>query len=231
MTGNNPWRNPPLQEAILEVRFPPVEDYTLFVAELTVKNRKFFPETQALPNANMPSNIIISGQVRHRFIGKNKDVIFQVGPDTLSINIIKYSGFDSFKNHISKIIKALGEAIHLEKIEKISLRYINRFSRVQDVFTVLNIVSPFPNHNKSKTTGIQLGFTVEEDSNTFISTNIVFPVDNKDLILDINAFFISKVPTMNWNFDLMLEWINKSHDLIYDNFEVLVGEKEKEERK
>lgn len=230
MTGNNPWRNPPLQEAILEVRFPPVEDYTLFVAELTVRNRESFPTTQALPNANMPSNIIISGQVRHRFIGKNKDVIFQVGPDTLSINIIKYSGFDSFKDNISKILDALGEAINLEKIEKISLRYINRFSKIQNVFTVLNIVTPFPNHNTLKTKGIQLGFTVEENSDTYISTNIVFPVDNKDLILDINAFSVSK-STTNWGFESMLEWLNESHNLIYDNFEILVSEKEKEERK
>ena len=230
MTGNNPWRNPPLQEAILEVRFPPVEDYTLFVAELTVKNRDLFPKTQALPNANMPSNIIISGQVRHRFIGKNKDVIFQVGPDTLSINIIKYSGFNSFKDNIRKILSTLSEAINLEKTERISLRYINRFSNIQDIFAVLNIVSPFPNHNKSKTKGIQLGFTSEENSNTFVSTNIVFPIDNRDLILDITAFSPNK-ETINWDLKSMLEWVDKSHNIIYDNFEVLVSEKEKKERK
>ena len=208
-----------------------MEDYTIFVAELTVKNRHLFPKTQALPNANMPSNIIIRGQVRHRFIGNNKDVIFQVGPEYLSINIIKYSGFDSFKDNISKILSALGEAINLEEIETVSLRYINRFSKVQDIFTVLNITSPFPNHDKSKTIGIQLGFTKEENINTSISTNIVFPVDNRDSILDINAFSINKTSMQSWSFKLMLEWIDESHNLIYDNFEVLVSEKEKEERK
>lgn len=203
MVGNPSWKNPPLQEAIFEVRFPPVNDYRLFLAELINKNRELFPKIQALPNAELPSSIIISGQVRHRFIRKDKNVVFQVGPDTLSINIIRYSGFDDFLKNIRKIISSACEFIKLEKLNQVSLRYINRFSRIKDIFSTINIVSPFPNYDKLKARGMQINYTKEENNTTFISTNIIFLVNNGDLMLDINAFYTEQMLEKKWNLDLV----------------------------
>lgn len=231
MAGNPPWRNPPLQEAIFEIRFPPVKDYSLFMSELRIKHRDLFPVIKTLTNVNLPESMIISGQVRHRFIGKNNDIIFQVGQNTLSINIIKYSGFDKFKNYIKDIVSTLCESIKIEDSTQMSLRYINKFDKTQDPFDILNIKFQFPTYNNSKTKGIQINYTKEESKTFFISTNVIFPINNEDLILDINALYTDKIANINWNLDSIIEWTEKSHNLIYDNFESLVSEGEKEKRK
>lgn len=233
MAGNPPWQNPPLQEAIFEIRFPAVKDYALFVSELRIKNHNHFPEIKTLSNAGLPDSIIIGGQVRHRFIGENQDVIFQVGPNTLSINIIKYSGFDSFKNYIRQIVDPIydSDLVEISNLKQISLRYINRFRKIQDPFVTLNITSPFTSYDMAKTKGIQINYTREENHTVFISSNVVFPVDKSDLILDINAFVTDEVSDKKWTLDSIIGWADKVHNLIYDDFESLVAKEEKERRK
>ena len=231
MAANSPWKNPPLQEAIFEIRFPPVKDYTLMVAELINQNRELFPEAQTLPVTELPASIIIGGQVRHRFIGKKKDILFQTGPDTLSINVIRYSGFDKFIKSIKNIVNTASTSIQISDLSQINLRYINRFGNIKDPFSILNIASPFPMADISKTRGIQINYTKEENDVTYISTNIVFPVNNLDLILDINAFYTSKLLKKSWDLNSIIEWTNVSHNLVYENFESLIADREKEERK
>lgn len=229
MSANPSWKNPPLQEAIFEIRFPPVKDYTLFVAELNFQNRELFPEVQTLPVAELPASIVIGGQVRHRFIGKDKDTIFQVGPDTLCINVIRYSGFNKFKKNIKNILNSADTSIKIGSLNQISLRYINRFRDIDNPFNILKINSPFPNAELFNTKGIQINYTKEEDSKIYVSTNVVFPVNKSDLILDLNAFYTDNLIKESWNLESIINWIEQSHDLIYENFESLIMDKIKEE--
>ncbi len=39
MASHTPWRSPPLQEAVFEVRFPAVEDYSIFVGGMAEVKR------------------------------------------------------------------------------------------------------------------------------------------------------------------------------------------------
>ncbi|MBW4558134.1 MAG: hypothetical protein KME59_19805 [Trichormus sp. ATA11-4-KO1] len=58
------WRNPPLQEAVFEIRFPSVSDYALFAGGMAISQQQEFPTTQKLQAAEIPEIVELSGLVR-----------------------------------------------------------------------------------------------------------------------------------------------------------------------
>jgi uncharacterized protein (TIGR04255 family) len=230
MSTNTPWRNPPVQEAIFEIRFPPLKDYALFVGGMAAANKEKFPQSEKLPVADLPSSIVIEGQVIHRFYNEERNLIFQTGHTLISLNVIAYSGFIFFSEEIKNIIELAKKYVDNEKITLLSLRYINKFDNVSDPFAILNLQSPFPNYDVSKSKIIQINHVEKKDATSLmLSTNLAFPVNQSSLILDLTIF--SNNQEFFWNTESIVDWANKAHELIYDNFESLVSDIEKEKRK
>ena len=227
---NPTWHNPPVREAIFEIRFPPLEDYALFVGAIAAANKEKFPRSEKLPSADIPLSILIEGQVIHRFYNKESTVIFQTGQDVISVNAIAYEGFASFLNEIKNILNITKEYIDNDKINLINLRYINIFNEISDPFKTLNIQFPFENYELSKILGIRINYLKQEDDETKrVSINLAFPINTSDLLLELSIF--SDRSDFCLDVNKMLAWISQSHEVIYKNFEELVSESEKRKRK
>jgi len=227
--NNETWRNPPLQEAVFEIRFPSVSDYALFAGGMAISQQQEFPTTEKLQTADIPEIVGLTGLVKHRFISSDKSLLFQTGIDVLSVNSIAYRGFADFLANIGKILTATEKFTSLSTLTRLGLRYINRLSNVDYPPSVLNIKLPFQNTDISKTQLLQIREVSKlDDEGTLLSVNVQFPVDPKDLILDMD---ISLNPSDKlWDIQMILDWTDKAHDAIWDNFQDLISQNEKEAR-
>lgn len=229
MKNHEPWRNPPLQEAVFEIRFPSVSDYALFAGGMAISQQQEFPTTQKLQAAEIPEIVELAGLVKHRFISSDESLLFQTGTDVLSVNSVAYKGFVNFLENIGKILTATEKFVSLSTLTRLGLRYINRFSNVDYPPSVLNINLPFQNTDISKTQLLQLReINKLDDEGTLLSINVQFPVEPKDLILDIDVSL--NFPQKSWDIEMILDWTHKAHDVIWENFQVLISENEKEVR-
>lgn len=156
MKNHEPWRNPPLQEAVFEIRFPTVSDYALFAGGMAMSQQQEFLTTQKLQAAEIPEIVELAGLVKHRFISPDESLLFQTGTDVLSVNSVAYKGFVNFLENIGKILTATEKFVSLSTLTRLGLRYINRFSNVDYPPSLLNINLPFQNTDISKTQLLQL---------------------------------------------------------------------------
>ncbi|MGF1518367.1 MAG: TIGR04255 family protein [Nodosilinea sp.] len=231
MASHAPWRNPPLQEAVFEVRFPPVDDYSIFVGGMATVKRNRFPKVDRLPADELPPSIMVSGAVRHRFTTEDKGLLFQTGQDVISINAISYSGFATFSNAIEDILESAQNYADIGRVSRLGLRYINRFEKVADPFQVLNIKSPFLDFDLKKTAKIQANYIRQESDNLLLSKNIDFPVADSNLIFDLDAFQQDfNLDSLPWDIRTIVDWADKTHDVVWENFESLVSESERSRR-
>jgi uncharacterized protein (TIGR04255 family) len=231
MASHTPWRNPPLQEAVFEVRFPPVDDYSIFVGGMAEVKRNRFPKVDRLPADELPPSIVVSGAVRHRFTTEDKRLLFQTGQDVISVNAISYFGFATFANDIEDILKSAQNYADIGRVSRLGLRYINRFEKVENPFQVLNIESPFLDFDISKTAKLQANYIKQELNNLFLSKNVDFPVADSNLIFDLDAFQQDfDLDSLPWDIKTIVNWADETHDVVWENFESLVSETEKSRR-
>jgi uncharacterized protein (TIGR04255 family) len=130
------FNNPPLVEAIFEIKFKDFKlfNYDLFVGELYSKLKSKYPITETLKDPEIPT-FLLPFVIQHRFKsnGENGYPLYQTGPGIISFNIdgTKYKtlGWKGFKKEIKTFLKACKEVIAdnfiSENIEKITLRYID----------------------------------------------------------------------------------------------------------
>jgi uncharacterized protein (TIGR04255 family) len=231
MASHARWRNPPLQEAVFEVRFPPVEDYSIFVGGMAEVKRSRFPKVDRLPADELPSSILVSGAVRHRFTTDDKGLLFQTGQDVISINAIAYSGFAAFADDIKGILESAQNYADIGRITRLGLRYINRFEKVEDPRQILNITSPFSDFDLTKTAKIQINYIKREENSLFLSKDINFPVADSSLIFDLDAFQQDFDPDdFPWSINSIVDWADETHNAVWKNFESLVSDAERKRR-
>jgi uncharacterized protein (TIGR04255 family) len=226
---HEPWHNPPLNEAIFEIRFPTISDYALFAGGIAIAQKQDFPTSKKLQGADLPEIVELAGLVKHRFISADQSVLFQTGSDVLSVNCVAYKGFINFLEQIKQVLTSTEQFLSLSTLTRLGLRYINRFSNVDYPPSVLNINLPFQGTDISKTQFLQLREINQlQDQDTLLQINVQFPVQPKDLILDIDVSL--NAPKKKWNIDTILDWTDQSHEVIWDQFQNLISEQEKEAR-
>jgi uncharacterized protein (TIGR04255 family) len=228
VVSHKPWRQAPLQEAVFEIRFSPLEDYAIFVGGIAAALQGKFPKIDKLDAAELPPFVPIQGIVRHRFSEKSGSLIFQTGADVISVNAISYLGFEHFSKTVREVLTSAEVFVSTKEITRLGIRYINRFEDVTKISSVLNVKTPFSDMESSKTKEVLLRYLKQEAQDIAIATNISFISGDKALFLDLDAFYDS--PTFGWDMSCILDWNSKAHDVVYDNFENLVSQKEKDLR-
>lgn len=230
MSSHDPWCDPPLQEAVFEVRFPTINDYALFAGGMAAAQQQAFPVPKKLPAADLPGMVNIPNVVRHRFETEDNASLFQTGPDVLSVNALQYKGFDHFMQTVESILQSATKFVDLSQLNRLGLRYINQFANVDNPSATLNINQPFQHTDLTKTKFLQLREVKETtDAEIFLSMTIQFPIEPQDLILDIDSFY--EAEPKQWDIPVMLDWVKRAHDIIYEEFLAIVSQAEQEARR
>jgi len=137
--ARKPFKNPPLIEVIVEVRWKLKEGihpdikidpyYKLLPGKLSDNLASRYPHHEELPQASIPDEIS-PYMVKHRFrYQKDEWPLVQLGPGILTVNQTeKYTVFDEFKLLAVSAVKALFDVYPKPdelKIQSLVLRYID----------------------------------------------------------------------------------------------------------
>lgn len=227
MTSDYLWLKQPLQEAVFDLRFSTLNDYSIFAGVISELQRDKF-QVERMISGNLP--IHVPGMIRHRFFNSDKSLFFQTGQDVISVNSVTYSGFQDFIKQIESILEpSISRYPEISSLFRLGLTYINQFDNVKDMYSVLSLVPPSGDFALVESSNIQLNYSKKEENDIVLSKNINFDFDQSSLMFVINAH--EEFPNgSSWNLPSILNWINEAHTLISESFNSLVSKSEKERR-
>jgi uncharacterized protein (TIGR04255 family) len=132
------YRNPPIQEALVEFHTGPGQDWDpTILGKLHEKVKAAYPgkpRQQKLFQASIraadgqPSGISVQeGIGRFQLVDADGHRIISLGPDVLSVNVLKpYDGWEHFKPRIEAALRAYVEVSGADKVNRIGVRYVNK---------------------------------------------------------------------------------------------------------
>lgn len=142
------YRNPPIEEALCEIRFAPGTEWDPTVPGLLYQALRSEypakPRTQNVVEAGVripdgPGDVGPSFQFRHnanrvQLRSEDEKRIVGVGPDVLSVHILRpYSSWEQFREQITSALAAYVGVAEPTGIVRIGVRYINRISVAAEI--------------------------------------------------------------------------------------------------
>jgi uncharacterized protein (TIGR04255 family) len=150
------YRNPPLVEALCELRFRSAQQWDWTVPGLLYEriSGKFPKKRQQPVSALQPT---LGGPVektieevfgvpgRMQFFREDEKALVQVGPDLLAVNQLRpYPDWETFKEMVLEQVVRYREVSAVESLHRIGLRYINFIEILQEKIALEAYFSVFP---------------------------------------------------------------------------------------
>lgn len=134
------YRNPPIHEAICEIRFAPGNEWNpvypaLFYERVKDKysgkpREQKLVSVQPNPRETGPqrgSAMAVNEITRLQFVDQSNTKIIGIYPDVLSVSVLRpYKGWETFRPEIEGALKAYCEIAEPNGIRRIGVRYINQ---------------------------------------------------------------------------------------------------------
>ena len=134
------YRNPPIEEAVVEFRFVPGQEWDLTIPgklheHPDIKNRyPGKPRTQKSLEAayraepDQPPNLAVrEGIARIQLVDLDGRHLISLGADVLSVNILRpYDGWGQFRPRIETALRAYLEVAKPTGVSRVGVRYINK---------------------------------------------------------------------------------------------------------
>lgn len=224
------YKNPPVKEVVCEFRFKKINRWDATIpGTIYAKLENDYPKKVqgkeleiGFSQDSIEHTMKVSDRVK--FTNEKEDVLIQIGPYHLIINLLtKYTAWEDYLKEINRIFNIFTSALGSEEIERIKLNYINEIQLPDPSNGSQNIVEldslfdfyPF------------LGESFSSNYNSFM-LGVQFPARETDILqiqmesggpsvmLDINYFMNDTKHAKELNVD---EWLNNAHDSIIESFE------------
>ena len=234
------YKNPPLVEAVCELRLTPETQWDLTIpgllyeklkSEFPIKEQKMIQEVKINEGPNGLQQQIITSD-RLLFFTKDRKMLIQVSSRLLIINVLKpYPHWEDFKSRIELAWQSLQEVVNVQGLDHIELRYINNIElneqnvKIDEYFEFYPFIGKkLPKQTISFIVDAELPFANGRDIGRITLTrNIYSKVENKMVfILDLGYFLAKKseVPMSG-----VLNWIEEAHSYVEEIFEGCITDK------
>ena len=134
------YRNPPVEEALVEFRFVPGQEWDptlpgkLHQHAAIKRGYTGKPRTQKIVEAaleagrDQPSQMTLrEGFGRVQLVNENGTRLISLGPDVLSVNVLRpYEGWTQFRQRIAIALQAYAEVAEPSGVLRVGVRYINK---------------------------------------------------------------------------------------------------------
>lgn len=230
---NSILKNAPLVEVIFEIKFKePNKNYDLFVGELYSKLKSKYIYAETLTPKEIPA-LAIPYMIQHRFrVNESKYPLYQIGPAIVSFNMdgaTYTAGWNGFKKELIYFLtvykKVLGEDFSADKIENISLRYVDviedpdMYPEVKKYFDEklkleinLNFTKNPNSYKKLEHTSLSQTYSVT--NNSILGYKIKTIIDGqRKLLIDSFVRTNSKENTED-----IKKWLDKAHNELSEFF-------------
>lgn len=229
-------KNWPILEALCEFQFSKDKEWDWTIPGIIYEQvREHFP----IKKQESVAAFLIDGKTKKispqqgsidkmRFIRKDESALIQVGPHLFVANQLNpYPGWETYKELIFNNLNIFIKAAEPTGIDRIGLRYINRFNIDDiktDIFDHFYIKPQVPLDRPMKNFFLRSELLYDEIDSTLVITlgNQHDPDQNKNfIILDFDIFSTNK--------DLISlsscsNWIEKAHDFLDEAFHSCISE-------
>ncbi|HVQ74448.1 MAG TPA: TIGR04255 family protein [Candidatus Binatia bacterium] len=134
------YRTPPIEEALVEFRFVPAQEWDLTIPGKLHQHPAIGPQypgkprTQKVVEAELqagpgqpPNFAVREGLGRIQLVSEDGRRLISLGTDLLSVNILRpYSGWEEFRPRIEAALRAYAEVVAPKAVARVGVRYINR---------------------------------------------------------------------------------------------------------
>jgi uncharacterized protein (TIGR04255 family) len=134
------YKNPPIEEALVEVRFAQTEEWDLTIPGKLHEHPDIKKEYQGKPRTQkvvaaalevgpaQPANLAVrEGVGRIQLINEAGNRLISLGPGVLSVNMLRpYDGWELFRPRIETALRAYNEVAAPTGVTRLGVRYINR---------------------------------------------------------------------------------------------------------
>ena len=210
------YRNPPIEEALCEIRFTPSPEWDPTIPGLIYqKLQAEYPATPRELNILETDITLPIGpenepsfkfqQARRVQLRSNDDKRFvSLGSDVISIHIVRpYSSWEVFSNQIRTVLNAYEVTAEPRGITRVEVRYINRIVVQAQVVELTDYFTSPPEPPKSLPQDIR-SFLVRIDSHYDDSTRLVTAFASNDVGIDQVAFVLDISAIGEWSPPLSL---------------------------
>lgn len=233
------YNNPPIIEALCELRFEPSLPWDLAIPGLVYERvRDDFRkrrQVRAFETSVSASPEGLEQQVRTtdriQFLREDERALIQVGPDLLAVNHLKpYPTWQEFLPLIQTSFSAYCEAANPKGIRRIGLRYINRIEvpgpsiEMEDHFLFYPFVGPnLPQEHGPFIVGIQIPYEGTRDVLRLQLTNATTETpDIVPVMLDLD-YFLTKPGEVS--LAAISEWLEIAHGHVEEVFEACITDR------
>lgn len=168
-----------------------------------------------------------------QFFSKDEKSLIQLGPNILSINVLKpYPSWQAFLPLIKKGLTAYRDVVAPQDIQRVGLRYINQIAipsgtvKLEEYFEFRPFVGPnLPQDYGAFNSGIQIPFEDFRDALSLqlgSQPNSDGSTHQANVILSLDYFLLQP---KSISLDGVFEWIDTAHIHIEDVFEASVTQK------
>lgn len=236
------YKNPPVIEAVFEIRFTRDTPWDLTIPGLfyekvkntfPVKEQTVFQEGEIIREPHgLIQEVIRSGQ-RILLFTEDRKMLTQLGPYLLAINVLKpYPTWQNFKEKIELAWKGLNEIIEIKGIERVILAYINQIEipipKIQlkilkNYFNFYPFIdNKFPEDLASFIVGCE--FPYKEGKECCSIQLVSMPdVSKEQKTLMLNISYFTKQPRAV-EVSNILDWVENAHDQIQKAFESCISD-------
>lgn len=165
------------------------------------------------------------------FLSKDHSALIQVGPNIFSINhLVPYPGWESFRDMIYKYAEIYFRVAKPKVLNKIGLRYINRFDNINnmnDISKFFNVEPQIPVMKPLKNFFLRNELSYEEIESTLIcNMGLVQNEHHQEFVmLDFDFITSDSSYTGSWRYK---EWIDKAHDYIEEAFNLCITDRNRD---
>jgi uncharacterized protein (TIGR04255 family) len=160
-----------------------------------------------------------------QFLREDETALVQLSPNVVSVHLRKpYPGWQAFLPIISQVLSKYRDVVDPKGLQRVGLRYVNRFDFDEDRLTLEHYFDFYPylgermpQDNFSFITGVQVAFNDERDVLRVQMTTLSGRSTKQvSILLDLD-YFLASPGTVNFaNVD---EWLDEAHTHVEETFE------------
>jgi uncharacterized protein (TIGR04255 family) len=233
------YKNPPIEEALVEVRFAPSEEWDLTIPGKLHEHRDIKKEYQGKPRTQklveaalqagpgQPSNLAVrEGVGRIQLLNEAGNRLISLGPGVLSVNVLRpYDGWERFRPRIERALRAYNEVAASKGVTRLGVRYINKIvlpEKEVDLGIYFKCGPPIAPELPSKMAGFmsRVEFLYDDGVRLLLTqASIDAPEEQSAFLLDLDLIWES---TNARSLDAMMAVIDDLHEREGAAFEAII---------
>jgi uncharacterized protein (TIGR04255 family) len=220
-------QNPPLLEAVFEVRADIAASLTVLPGKLAAALETDYPDVKETDFAKFvlmaPPPPEAGFVATHQFRTSDGKGMVQLAPAGFSVNSLAYPGFQAFRSAVAKVLASYGRHASVSAVRRLGLRYVNGLPLPGgELLSGLTASVKWPALEAARLTSVAArGIFAYSQPKGHLAVVIGAPQETRTT-LDLDFYHEPRAAMAERD---ILSWIDEAHQRIYEAFRSMADPK------